>query len=90
MASPPRTYSIIVLRPAARAIARLRPDVRTRVRQAIRTLAAEPRPVGCRRLVATDELYRVRVVDYRIVYEVRDGQLVVAVVKVGHRRDVYR
>jgi mRNA interferase RelE/StbE len=90
MSSPASTYSIIVLRPAARAIARLHPEVRTRVRQAIRTLAAEPRPVGCARLAAADNLYRVRVGDHRIVYEVRDGQLVVAVVRVGHRRDVYR
>jgi len=46
--------------------------------------------VGCKRLTAADRLYRVRVGDYRIVYEVRDGQLVVLVVRVGHRRDVYR
>jgi mRNA interferase RelE/StbE len=90
MASPPRTYSIVVLRPAARAIARLSPDVRTRVRQAIRTLATEPRPVGCKRLIATDGLYRIRVGDYRIIYDVQDGKLVVTVVRVGHRRDVYR
>jgi len=90
MAAPPRTYSILVLRPAARAIARLHPDVRTRVRQAIHTLALEPRPVGCKRLTAADRLYRVRVGDCRIVYEVLDGQLVVLVIRVGHRRDVYR
>ncbi len=88
MTSLPRTYSITVLRPAARAIEHLHPDVRTRVRQAIRTLAAQPQPVGCKR--ATEQLYRVRVGDCRIIYEVRDAELVVMVVKVGHRRDVYR
>jgi len=46
--------------------------------------------VGCKRLAADEALYRVRVGDYRIIYEVRDGELVVLVVRVGHRREVYR
>ena len=90
MTSPPRTYSVVVLRAATRAMERLHPDAWMRIRQAIRTLAAEPRPVGCKRLAADEALYRVRVGDYRIIYEVRDGELVVLVVRVGHRREVYR
>jgi mRNA interferase RelE/StbE len=90
MASVPRTYSITVLRPAARAIERLDAAVRTRIRQAIRTLVTVPRPVGCVELSDSTDRYRIRVGDHRILYEVRDGELVVIVVKVGHRRDVYR
>lgn len=90
MTSPPRTYAISVLRPAARALTRLPADVRTRIRRAIRTLSTDPGPVGWRKLAGSHELYRIRVGDYRIIYEVRDGELVIIVVTVGHRRDVYR
>ncbi|HSL57674.1 MAG TPA: type II toxin-antitoxin system mRNA interferase toxin, RelE/StbE family [Acidimicrobiales bacterium] len=61
-----------------------------RIRAAIDLLADEPRPSGCTKLVGEDSVYRVRIGDYRIVYEVIDARLVVHVVRVGHRRDVYR
>ena len=50
----------------------------------------EPRTVGCRKLAGSTDRFRVRVGDYRIIYEVCDGELVVIVVTVGHRREVYR
>lgn len=90
MASVSRTYAVTVLRPAARLIERLDPDVRNRVRQAIRALTTVPRPVGSARLSNSADRYRIRVGDYRILYEIRDGELVVVVVRVGHRREVYR
>ncbi len=62
---------------------------RQRIVAAILALAEEPRPVGCRKLSGKDK-YRIRCGDYRVVYSVHDAILVVAVVKVGHRRDVYR
>ena len=49
-----------------------------------------PRPHGFEKLNGTDQLYRIRVGDYRIVYAVEDERLLVLVVKVGHRREVYR
>lgn len=61
-----------------------------RVRAAIDLLADNPRPPGCVALTGEDHSYRVRVGNYRIVYEVFDDRLVVQVVRVGHRRDVYR
>lgn len=64
------------------------PD-RERCLRAMSALADDPRPRGCEKLSA-QERYRVRVGTLRIVYEVRDARLVVWVVKVGHRRDVYR
>lgn len=65
-----------------------RQDVR-RVLQRIRTLADNPRPAGCEKL-SGQERYRVRQGVYRVVYEISDEKRLVLVVKVGHRRYVYR
>jgi len=55
----------------------------------IRSLSSNPRPPGCEKL-STDEKYRIRQGRYRIVYSVEDGKLVIIVIKIGHRKDVYR
>lgn len=60
-----------------------------RILQRIRSLADDPRPAGCEKLSSL-ERYRVRQGVYRIIYEVDDARIVVIVVKVGHRREVYR
>lgn len=60
-----------------------------RILQRIRSLVEDPRPPGCEKL-SGEERYRVRQGVYRIVYEIDDRVLLVLVVKVGHRRDVYR
>ncbi len=82
------TYRI-ELRPAAvRALKRLDPPIRRRIQGAIALLAEEPRPPAARPLRGRPGL-RVRVGDYRIVYTVADDVLLIVVVTVGHRRDVY-
>ena len=53
-------------------------------------LAANPRPRGVKKLTGLDDLYRIRVADYRIVYQIQDDRLIVLVVRIGHRKDVYR
>lgn len=60
-----------------------------RILKCIRSLAEEPRPQGCEKL-SGQERYRVRQGVYRIIYEIQDDVLTVVVVKVGHRREVYR
>jgi mRNA interferase RelE/StbE len=60
-----------------------------RIMQRIRALAYDPRPPGCEKL-SGEERYRVRQGAYRIVYEIEDRRLTVVVVRIGHRRDVYR
>ena len=57
---------------------------------AIEALADDPRPAGCRKLVGSEYSYRIRVGDYRVIYEIQDLELVVLIVRVRHRRDVYR
>ena len=62
---------------------------RQRIVRRIEGLAEDPRPSGCQKLSGQDR-YRVRQGEYRIVYSVEDEDLIVYVVKVGHRKDVYR
>ena len=62
---------------------------RRRIVRRIRGLAADPRPPGCEKLSGRDR-YRLRQGKYRIVYSIEEENLVVYVVKVGHRKDVYR
>ena len=83
-------YHVEIARRAVQSIAKLPRADQQRVRAAIDLLADEPRPPGCTKLAGEDSVYRVRVGDYRILYEVIDARLVVHVVRVGHRRDVYR
>ena len=62
---------------------------RQRIVRCIAALAEEPRPKGCRKLSGY-ERYRLRKGNYRIIYEIREGELVVVVIRVGHRSNVYR
>jgi mRNA interferase RelE/StbE len=79
----------IELRPAAvRALKKLDPPIRRRIQGAITLLADDPRPPAARALRGRPGL-RVRVGDYRIIYTVADDVLLIVVVTVGHRRDVY-
>jgi len=79
----------IELRPAAvRALRRLDPPIQKRVHAAIALLAKDPRPPASRPLRGRLG-YRVRVGDYRLIYTIRDDVLLVVVVTLGHRRDVY-
>jgi mRNA interferase RelE/StbE len=61
-----------------------------RILEAIENLADNPLPVGCKKLVGSEHTFRIRVGDYRIVYDIQGSELVVYVVRVRHRRDVYR
>jgi mRNA interferase RelE/StbE len=83
-------YRVEIARRAARTLAALPRREQQRVRTAIDLLADVPRPPGCVALRGEEAAYRVRVGDYRVVYEVQNDVLVVQVVRVGHRRDVYR
>jgi mRNA interferase RelE/StbE len=75
---------------AAREFRKLGPKVQRKLSPRIDSLAQNPRPSGAKKLKGIEDLWRIRVGDYRIVYEVRDRTLVVLVVRVAHRRDVYR
>lgn len=84
------TYHIEVAPAAARQLHKLDLPARRRIQAAIELLAQQPRPTGASKLVGGDREWRVRTGDYRIVYEIHDQILLVLVLAVGHRRDVYR
>ncbi len=75
---------------ALRQLRKLDRTAQRRVQAAIELLAEEARPSGAKNLVGGEGVWRVRTGDYRIVYEIQDDVLLVLVVAVGHRRDVYR
>jgi mRNA interferase RelE/StbE len=84
------TYRVEVAPAAVRQLRKLDPAARRRIQAAIELLADEPRPSGARKLTGGDGEWRVRTGDYRLVYEIHDNILLVLVVAVGHRRDIYR
>lgn len=82
-------YSVGVERRAQKQLSRLAPVMRDRVENTLRAMAGDPRPRGSKPLQGRPG-YRVRVGDYRIVYEVDDDRQTVIVLQIGHRRDGYR
>ncbi len=83
------SYELAFRKSVAKDLRRIPNDDLARILERIRALANDPRPSGCEKLSGR-ERYRVRQGVYRIVYEVQDRRLIVLVVKVGHRREVYR
>ena len=83
-------YTVELSNRAKRDLASFSAETQTRIVKALRTLEANPRPSGIEKLKGEENAYRLRVGDYRILYEIYDKVLVVLVVKIGHRRDVYR
>ncbi len=78
------------LKSAARELVRLEPTMKRRVMRQIDRLADEPRGPGSVRLRGSDDVWRARVGDYRILYQIEDDRLAVLIVRIAHRRDVYR
>ena len=83
-------YAIDFVPSAKRELQKLPREVQLKLNQRIDSLSLDPRPRGSKKLKGGDELWRIRMGDYRVVYEVRDKVLLVLVVRVARRREVYR
>ena len=83
------SYKVLIKRSAAKELEALPVKDRRRVASRIQQLGSDPRPPGCEKLSGQDR-YRIRQDDYRIIYSIEDAVLTIVVVKVGHRRDIYR
>lgn len=84
------SYTIEILKGALKQIKKLPSEVQERIQLKIDDLATEPRPNGVKKLKGKENTYRIRVGDYRVIYDIFDDLLVVSVVEVGHRSQVYK
>jgi len=82
-------YDLRIKPSAIKELEVLQTNHRRRIVNKIQDLASEPRPPGCEKLSGQDR-YRIRQGDFRILFEIQDSERTVVVVKIGHRRDVYR
>lgn len=85
-----KAYKIRLQKSAEKELSKLSPDICKRIIQKIDLLSLNPFPPGVKKLSDEHDLYRIRVGDYRIIYQVENNILVIIVVKIGHRREVYR
>jgi mRNA interferase RelE/StbE len=84
------SFSIEVSATAEKQIRKLASGDRIRVLRAIMQLSNEPRPRGCRKLQGYNDVYRMRVGTFRVIYSIEARRLLIIILKVGHRKDVYR
>ena len=83
-------YNITLKDSAQKELEKIQKSIRVKIISAINELAENPRPTGCKKLVNFNNHYRVRVGEYRVIYKIFDTQDAIDVIKVGHRKDVYR
>ncbi|MBI1928672.1 type II toxin-antitoxin system RelE/ParE family toxin [Candidatus Poribacteria bacterium] len=88
--NPNSRWQIIISREAERVLRRLPRNMAQRIRQAIDRLATSPRPPGCKKLVGYDNLYRIRVGEWRIIYALEDDKLVILIMEIAPRGRAYR
>lgn len=84
------SYQVEFSRGASKQFRKLPPSIQERVQAKIDELAVEPRPNQVKKLQGDDSLYRIRVGNYRIVYEIKDDVLLVIVIRIKHRSEVYK
>ena len=82
------TYRVSLKKRAVKALEHINEPYYSNIKEAIYELADEPRPQGYKKLKGR-EAYRIRVADYRIIYEIFDNELIVDVIDLGHRKDIY-
>ena len=83
-------YTISLNAHAARSFRKLPRDIQKRISPAIDALQDEPRPPGSEKITGTTNAYRIRIGNYRVLYEIHDTMLLILVIDIGHRREIYR
>jgi mRNA interferase RelE/StbE len=83
-------YQVQILPAALKQLAKIPNPDRRRITERIERLADDPRPSGSKKLAGKEELHRIRIGDYRVIDAINDGALLVIVVRIGQRGDVYR
>jgi mRNA interferase RelE/StbE len=83
-------YRVLITRTAEKQLKKLPPDIQRKIAAMIVSLGIEPRPFSSKKMTGSSATYRIRVGNYRIVYDILEREVVVTVLKVGHRKDIYR
>jgi len=83
-------YIIQIRKKALKEIKDISPPYKQNIINAINNLADNPRPQGCKKLKGEEELYRIRIGDYRVVYSIEDKIKIVEIIRVEHRKDIYK
>ncbi len=83
-------YELIIKPSAEKGLDKVPLPFRRRILDAVKELRKNPRPAGVVKLAGDDNLWRIRVGNYRVVYEIHDDRLIILVLRVAHRKDVYR
>jgi mRNA interferase RelE/StbE len=81
-------YTVLILPSAQKQLSKLPDAVAARIEEKLLELEHDPRPPGCKKLRGRDA-WRIRIGDYRAIYEINDGHLIATVITIGHRREVY-
>ena len=84
------TWQVILLREPKKILAKVPADLRRRILARLYELESDSRPAGCKKLAGHDDLYRVRVGDWRVTYAIKDAELIVLIVEVAPRGGAYR
>ncbi|NOR69194.1 MAG: type II toxin-antitoxin system mRNA interferase toxin, RelE/StbE family [Methylomarinum sp.] len=83
-------YKVELKKPAEKALFKLPKPVIAKVIHLLKELEQNPRPNGCKKLTGSNNSYRIRTGDYRVVYSIFDDVLVIDIIKIGHRKEIYK
>lgn len=83
------SWNLQIERKAQKALKKIPNPYKANLIETIDRLSANPRPDGCKKLKGNENLWRIRVNDYRIVYHIKDEQLLILIIRIGHRKDIY-
>jgi mRNA interferase RelE/StbE len=87
---PPNGYRLVYKKSVDKDLRKLSESIRKQLVKKIRELSKTPRPSGSTKLRGSTDLYRIRHTDYRIIYQIKGSELIILIIKVGHRKEVYR
>lgn len=83
-------FTVKIANKAQKELKKVSPPYQQKIIKAVKELALNPMPIGVKKLKGRPNEYRVRVADYRIIYEIHDSEMIILVVKVGHRKAIYK
>ena len=83
-------YSVFISSTAGKSLKKIPKKDRIKIVQLIQTLAISPVPQGARKLMGEQNVYRIRQGNYRVIYELKNKQLIILILKIGHRKNIYR